>query len=79
MYFEIIGDIKEIEVIAKGLSVRERGRLVSQFGKGRWRKLKGIATIRVQTGPRSGRRYTGMRPMALGGGSLRSSGFWSEP
>ena len=50
MYFEIIGEIEGIEVIAKGLSVRERARLTVQFGRGRWRKLKGKATVRLATG-----------------------------
>lgn len=50
MYFEIIGKIEDIEAIAKGLSVRERARLTTQFGRGRWRKLKGKATVRLETG-----------------------------
>jgi len=50
MVFEIIGDIAHIEVIAKGPSVRERVRLRQQFGLGRWRKLKGIAIVRLRTG-----------------------------
>ena len=50
MHFEIIGEIEEIETIAKGLSVRERARLAAQFGGGRWRKLKGEATVRLRTG-----------------------------
>ena len=47
MYFEIIGEISEIERIARGPSVRERARLRKQFGPGRWRKLKGIAIVRL--------------------------------
>lgn len=50
MYFEIIGKIENIEVIAKGLSVGERARLTVQFGRGRWRKLRGKATIQLATG-----------------------------
>lgn len=46
-YFEVIGEIRSVEVIARGLSVRERARLVMQFGAGRWRKLKGEATVRL--------------------------------
>ena len=49
-YFEFIGEIEHVEVIAKGLSVRERKRLVLQFGRGRWRKLKGVAVIRLRAG-----------------------------
>jgi hypothetical protein len=50
MYFEVIGQITEIETIARGLSVRERARLRKQFGGGRWRKLKGLASVRLANG-----------------------------
>jgi hypothetical protein len=50
MYFEIIGDITEIERIAVGSSIREIARLRKQFGAGRWRKLKGVATVRLVNG-----------------------------
>ena len=50
MHFEIVGEIEEVQLIAKGPSVRERGRLRKQFGRGRWKKLKGIATIRLRSG-----------------------------
>jgi hypothetical protein len=41
--FEIIGDIANIETIAIGKGIRDRARLQKQYGKGRWRKLKGVA------------------------------------
>ena len=50
MNFEIVGEIDDIETIAKGPSVRERVRLRKQFGRGRWRKLKGVATVRLSNG-----------------------------
>ena len=50
MNFEIISDITDIEVIAVGRSVRERERLNRDYGRGRWRKLKGTATIRLVNG-----------------------------
>lgn len=50
MYFEIIGEIENIETIAKGQSIRDIARLRKQFGPGRWRKLKGIATVRLFNG-----------------------------
>lgn len=49
-YFEIIGEISDIERIARGPSVRERARLRRQFGPGRWRKLKGVASVRLTNG-----------------------------
>ena len=50
MYFEIISEITEIETIAIGSRIRDIARLRKQFGKGRWRKLKGLATIRLKNG-----------------------------
>ena len=50
MYFEIIGNISGIQVIALNLSIRERSRLVEQYGRGRWRKLKGTCFVRVAGG-----------------------------
>ena len=45
MNFKIIGDIINIETIAKGKSIREMKRLNRIYGMGKWRKLKGIAEI----------------------------------
>lgn len=50
MYFEIISEISGIERIASGSSIREIARLRKQFGAGRWRKLKGVATVRLANG-----------------------------
>lgn len=50
MYFEILSEITEVEALAVGNKIRELGRLRKQFGKGRWRKLKGVATVRLQNG-----------------------------
>ena len=50
MYFEIIGTIENIETIAVGGRIREIRRLRKQYGYGRWRKLKGLAYIRLSKG-----------------------------
>jgi hypothetical protein len=50
MNFEIIGNITNIETIAVGNSIRELERLQKVYGNGRWRKLKGIATISLTDG-----------------------------
>ena len=47
MHFEIIGTIENVETIAIGRQIREIQRLRKQYGSGRWRKLKGIAYIRL--------------------------------
>ena len=44
---EVIGDITEIETIAVGNSIRDLERLQKKHGRGRWRKLKGVATVRL--------------------------------
>ncbi len=50
MYFEIIGEITNIETIAVGNAIRDILRLRKSYGAGRWRKLKGTAMVRLSTG-----------------------------
>ena len=50
MDFEVIGDIIGIETIATGSGIRELGRLRKRHGRGRWRKRKGFAEIRLPSG-----------------------------
>ena len=50
VHFEIIGEITEIEIIAVSSSIRDLARLRRQYGRGRWRKLKGFAYIRLTSG-----------------------------
>jgi hypothetical protein len=47
MYFEIINDIKNVETIAVGGNIRDIMRIRKQHGVGRWRKMKGIADVRL--------------------------------
>ena len=48
--FEVISEISEIETIAVGTAIHDLARLRKQYGPGRWRKVKGIAMIRLRTG-----------------------------
>ena len=48
MDFELVGDPTEVERIAIGGGIRELSRLRRLYGKGRWRKMKGIARIRLK-------------------------------
>jgi hypothetical protein len=50
MDFGIIGNLTAIEPIALGRGLRDRRRLQRFYGKGRWRKLRGIATVRLVDG-----------------------------
>jgi len=48
--FEIITEVTEIETIAIESSIDELARLRSEYGHGRWRKLKGFAMTRLTNG-----------------------------
>ncbi len=50
MPFEIVGDISQIETIAVGRRIRDLPRLRRLYGTGRWRKLKGVAQVRLRSG-----------------------------
>jgi nucleotidyltransferase/DNA polymerase involved in DNA repair len=50
MDFDIVSEITEIETIAIGVGVRDRKRLWKMYGKGRWRKRKGVAQVRLVNG-----------------------------
>lgn len=50
MPFEIVSEITQIETIAVGKRIRNLPRLRRLYGTGRWRKLKGIALVRLGSG-----------------------------
>ena len=50
MSFEIISEITDVEIIAVGSTLRDSGRLRKTYGIGRWRKLKGFASVRLHNG-----------------------------
>jgi len=50
MRFEILGEISDIETFATGSGIREVARLRRIYGRGRWRKRKGVARIRLSNG-----------------------------
>ena len=50
MDFEIVSEISEVETIASGTRIRDRMRLRKLYGGARWRKLKGIAQVRLANG-----------------------------
>jgi hypothetical protein len=52
MSFTLVGDIRDIEPVALGRSVRMRLRLRRLYGGLRWRKLKGIVVVRLPNGMR---------------------------
>jgi hypothetical protein len=45
MTFELVGEITDIETIARGRALRDLDRLHRKYGAGQWRKLKGTALV----------------------------------
>ena len=50
MSFEVIGKVENVEIIAVEGRIRDIMRLRKQYGSGRWRKLKGVAVVRLENG-----------------------------
>ena len=50
MDFELIGEITEVKTIATGTGGRDRARLRKVYGRARWRKVKGVAQVRLPNG-----------------------------
>ena len=49
MRVDVIGKITDIETIAVGQALHELPRLRKAYGAGRWRKLKGVALVRLSS------------------------------
>ncbi|MBM4341606.1 MAG: hypothetical protein FJ011_14380 [Chloroflexi bacterium] len=50
MKFKVIGEITDIQTIAKGSGMEIRRELVRHYGHGNWRKLKGCAPVEYENG-----------------------------
>ena len=50
MKFELVGSISNVEVIAAGPGLRVLSHLRKVYGPGRWRKMKGLAIVRLPNG-----------------------------
>ncbi len=50
MKFEIVSQIEEIEIVAVGTHIRDLAYLQKVYGRGRWRKLKGKAHVKLPNG-----------------------------
>ena len=50
MFFEIIGEIVDVEAITAGRAIHELNRLQKRYGKAKWRKMKGVCEIRLRSG-----------------------------
>ena len=47
---DILGPIQDVVMIATGRGIRIRRHLERAHGAGRWRKMKGVATVRLADG-----------------------------
>jgi len=50
MYFEIRGPLRNVETFAVASSIRDLPRLRRLYGRGRWRRRKGVATVMLSDG-----------------------------
>jgi hypothetical protein len=50
MDFEVVGPVRKVETIAAGRGLTQLRRLWRRYGKGRWRKRKGLARVRLEDG-----------------------------
>jgi len=48
--FELVSKIENVETIAIGSGIRDVARLRKMYGRGRWRKLKGVGRVRLLDG-----------------------------
>ena len=65
MDFELVGEITEVKTIARGGGVRDRARLRKLYGGARWRKVKGVARVRLPNGRNAWLRFIGMNRTGL--------------
>ncbi len=50
MEFEFLSEITDVEIVAAGRGVYIRRYLDRVYGKGRWRKMKGVAAVQFADG-----------------------------
>jgi len=48
--FKILDRLSEVETIAVGSGIRELKRLQRAYGRGRWRKRKGVTRVELRSG-----------------------------
>ncbi len=72
MRFKLLGAVSQIEKIAEGRGIRILPYLNRTYGKGRWRKLKGVAPVELEDGTIRVAEITGMKLTASAKGTSRS-------
>ena len=78
MFFEIVGNISDVEIIAIGKGIRESRRLRKAYAGRRWRKMKGMPQSNSRMVRFVQLSFTGMKPTESDQESSRSNGFWKR-
>ena len=78
MNFDILSEITDIETITKGSGIRDLHRLRKTYGAGDWRKMKGIARIRLSTEESVWPSSIGMKRTGLARRRLSVNVIWSK-
>ena len=78
MRFELVGSIANAAAIAAGPGMRVRSYLRKAYGHGRWRKMKGTATIRLPNGALRTVELFGYEAHGIGKRDLRIKRYLDE-
>lgn len=78
MKFELVGRITQVETIATGSGIRVRRYLRKAYGVGHWRKLKGMATVRLPNGALRKVSFIGMKAHGIGRRDLKIKRYVEE-
>ena len=79
MKVDVVGAITEIEPIAAGPSLKVRAFLRKAYGRGRWRKLKGVATVRLPNGRLRRVELQWYEAHGIGKRDLKIKGYLDQP
>ncbi len=77
--FEILGPIENVETIAVGRGIRELSNLRKLFGRGNWRKRKGMTTVRFANGIIARAEVHWYEAHGIGRRKLKIKRFWIIP
>lgn len=78
MKFELVGPITGVEIIATGPGIRVLSFLRKAYGRGRWRKLKGFANVRLPNGALRRVELHWYEAHGIGRRDLRIKGYLEE-
>ena len=79
MYFELAGEISDPELIAEGRSIRRLAELEEAYGRGHWRKLKGVGLVRLADGTMAAAEIHWYEAHGIGRKRLKIKRFLSQP